>query len=56
MNEVNRMYDAWIPGEATKRLLAQAISTEGNVSLLPDQVIRPRLAMADTQVVSFHHL
>lgn len=48
--EVDRMYDAWIPSEATRRFLVQALSAGGSFHLPTEKVLRPRLAMADTQV------
>lgn len=48
--ETNRMFDAWIPTETTRRFLVQALATGGKFHLPPDKVLKPRLAMADTQV------
>ncbi|KAF6024803.1 TRAPPC12 [Bugula neritina] len=47
--ETNRMFDAWIPTETTRRFLVQALATGGKFHLPPDKVLKPRLAMADTQ-------
>lgn len=57
--EVNRIYDAWIPSDSTGRFLSQYVMSDDSVHLLPDQILHPRLAMADTQVLplviaSFH--
>lgn len=49
-DEVNRIYDAWIPSDSTARFLSQRSAPTESVHLLPDQILRPRLAMADTQV------
>lgn len=48
--EVNRMYDAWIPTESTRVFLMQALAAGAKYQLPADKVLRPRLAMADTQV------
>ena len=50
LSDLNRMYDAWIPVESTRRVLHQAANTEEVVSIPAEQTIRPRLAMSDTQV------
>ncbi|XP_067931523.1 trafficking protein particle complex subunit 12-like isoform X2 [Watersipora subatra] len=47
--EINRMYDAWIPSESTKHFLKQSIAVGGTLHLAADKLLRPRLAMADTQ-------
>ena len=49
-SEVHRMYDAWIPSDSTKRFITQAFTTAGRYTMSSDKSLRPRLAMADTQV------
>ena len=44
------MYDAWIPSDSTKRFITQAFTTAGRFTMSSDKSLRPRLAMADTQV------
>lgn len=52
--DLNRMYDAWIPIDSTRRVLAQAANPDEVFTVPADQLIRPRIAMADTQVNQFY--